>query len=205
MNFRDGTPSPYGESVISPDTPLEDLTFVVFDTETTGLEPGYVLQLAFVVVRGNGEVVDCHRTYIKRHFWRPGRLGAHHVHGITRRHLRSGVPIADAISALESACVGAVPVAHNASFDLTFLKAECARLSRSLQLEPTLCTLRLSRSLDQGRTRRHKLANLVEHYGLDSTPNHDALADAQATAAVLPYLLRDRGVSRLSEISNYRE
>jgi DNA polymerase-3 subunit epsilon len=191
--------------VTSPDTPLEDLTFVVFDTETTGLEPGRLLQLAFVVVRGNGEVVEHHRNYIKRHFWRPGRLGAHHVHGITRRHLRSGVPVADAISALERACAGAVPVAHNASFDLTFLKAECARLGRSLQLEPTLCTLRLSRSLDPGRTRRHKLANLVEHYGLDAIPNHDALADAQATAAILPYLLRDRGASRLSEISDYRE
>jgi DNA polymerase-3 subunit epsilon len=191
--------------VIQPDTPLEELTFVVFDTETTGLEPGHILQLAFVVVRGNGEVVEQHRTYIKRRFWRPGRLGAHHVHGITRRHLRTGTSIADALAALERACVGAIPVAHNASFDLTFLKAECARLGRALRLEPTLCTLRLSRSLDPGRSRRHKLANLVAHYGLDEIPNHDALADALATAAILPCLMRDRGITRLSEISDYRE
>ena len=188
-----------------PDALLQELTFVVFDTETTGLEPGHILQLAFVVVRGNGDVVEHHRTYVKRRFWRPGRLGAHHVHGITRRHLRSGVPMAEALAALERACVGAVPVAHNASFDLTFLKAESARLGHPLQLEPTLCTLRLSRSLDPDRTRRHKLANLVEHYGLNAIPNHDALADAQATAALLPHLFRDRGLTRLSEISDYRE
>lgn len=191
--------------MIPPNTNLEDVTFVVFDTETTGLEPGHLLQLAYVVVRGNGEVLDHYCTYVKRHFWRPGRLGAHHVHGITRRQLRAGVPIADVIAAIERACAGAVPVAHNASFDLTFLRAECERLGRPLQLEPTLCTLRMSRSLDPGRTRRHKLSNLVEHYGLDSIPNHDALADAQATAALLPHLLRDRGVSRLDEISDYRE
>ena len=191
--------------MIPPDTNLEDVTFVVFDTETTGLEPGHVLQLAYVVVRGNGQVLDHYRTYIKRRFWRPGRLGAFHVHGITRRHLRTGVSITDALEALERACAGAVPVAHNASFDLMFLRAECERLGRQLQLEPALCTLRLSRSLDPGRTRRHKLSNLVEHYGLDTMPNHDALADAQATAALVPHLLRDRGVSRLAQISDYRE
>jgi len=191
--------------VLDPDTPLADLHFVVFDTETTGLEPGHTLQLAFVVVQNNGEVVDKFSTYIKRRFWRPGRLGAHHVHGITRRHLRSGMPIAAALERLEQACSGALPVAHNAAFDLTFLRTESSRLGRPLHLERTLCSLRLSRSLDPQRARRHKLANLVEHYGLEAIPTHDALADATATAALLPHLLRERGASRLGDIDDYRE
>jgi DNA polymerase-3 subunit epsilon len=191
--------------VLSPETPLTDTRFVVFDTETTGLEPGHVLQLAFVVVRGNGEMLEDYSTYVKRRFWRPGPLGAHHVHGITRRHLRSGVPMREALDQLEQACAGAIPVAHNAAFDLTFLRAESQRLGRPLRLEPTLCSLKLSRSLDPQRSRRHKLANLVEHYGLDAIPTHDALADAKATALLLPHLIRDRGASRLGDIDAYRE
>jgi DNA polymerase-3 subunit epsilon len=191
--------------VLSPDTPLHDLRYVVFDTETTGLEPGHTLQLAFVVVRGDGKVIDEFSTYIKRRFWRPGRLGAHHVHGITRRHLRSGMPMAAALERLEQACDEALPVAHNAAFDLTFLRRESSRLGRPLRLEPALCSLRLSRSLDPQRSRRHKLANLVEHYGLESIPTHDALADTLATAALLPHLLRERGAERLSDLDDYRE
>ena len=150
--------------MLPPDIPLTDLRFVVFDTETTGLEPGHILQLAFVVVHGNGEVLEDYTTYVKRRFWRPGPLGAHHVHGITRRHLRSGVAIGEALDRLEQACSGALPVAHNAAFDLTFLRTESDRLGRQLRMEPTLCSLRLSRSLDPQRSRRHKLANLVEQH-----------------------------------------
>ena len=190
--------------MLSPDTPLADLRFVVFDTETTGLEPGHILQLAYVVVRGNGQVLEDYSTYVKRRFWRPGPLGAHHVHGISRRHLRSGVSMLDALDRLEQACADALPVAHNAAFDLTFLRAESLRLGRPLRLEPTLCSLKLSRSLDPQRSRRHKLANLVEHYGLAAIPTHDALADARATASLLPHLLRDRGAFRLGDINDYR-
>ena len=188
-----------------PDTPLDDATFVVFDTETTGLEPGHLLQLAFVVARADGHVLERYRTYIKRRFWKPGRLGAHHVHGITRRDLRSGVHMSEALTALERACVSGIPVAHNAAFDLTFLRREAERVGRTLSIGTTLCTLRLSRSLDPSRSRRHKLGNLVEHYGLNEIPNHDALADAEATASLLPHLLREKGAVRLSDLADYCE
>jgi len=69
--------------------------FAVVDTETTGLSPDTcaILQLGIVIVRGDGVIEDQFSTYIKRRFWKTGRLGAHHVHGITRRHLRTGSPI----------------------------------------------------------------------------------------------------------------
>lgn len=179
--------------------------FVVFDTETTGFEPGHILQLAFVVARGDGSVLDRFSTYVRRHHWRPGRLGAYEVHGITRGHLRKGMAMGDALAALERACVDATPVAHNASFDLTFLRAEAERLGRPLQLGPTLCTLKLSRSLDPQKSRRHKLANLVEHYGLSAIPTHDALADALATASLLPHLFADKAITAVGQLADYRE
>jgi DNA polymerase-3 subunit epsilon len=184
---------------------LDDALFVVFDTETTGLEPGHLLQLAFVVIRGDGHVVERYRTYIKRRFWRPGRLGAHHVHGITRRDLRRGVRVETALQALERASATAIPVAHNAAFDLAFLRTEAQRLGRPLALGTTLCSLKLSRSLDPTRSRRHKLGNLVEHYGLSEIPNHDALADAEATASLLPLLIREKGVVRFGDLADYCE
>jgi DNA polymerase-3 subunit epsilon len=187
------------------DVALEDVTFVVFDTETTGLEPGHVLQLAFVVARADGRVLERYRTYLKRHFWKPGRLGAHHVHGITRRDLRGGVPMSVALAALERACKTGIPVAHNAAFDLMFLRSEARRIGRTLDVGSTLCTLKLSRSLDPTRSRRHKLGNLVEHYGLTEIPTHDALADAEATASLLPHLIRERGAARLSDLADYCE
>jgi DNA polymerase-3 subunit epsilon len=184
---------------------LEDATFVVFDTETTGLEPGHVLQLAFVVARADGTVLERYSTYVKRRFWKPGRLGAHHVHGITRGHLRTGVPVSEALDSLERACSSGIPVAHNAAFDLKFLRSESERVGRTLSLGTTLCSLKLSRSLDPARSRRHKLGNLVEHYGLSEIPNHDALADAEATASVLPHLLREKGAMRFSDLVDYCE
>lgn len=187
------------------DAPLNDATFVVFDTETTGLEPGHLLQLAFVVARADGHVLEHYRTYVKRRFWKPGPLGAHHVHGITRRDLRSGVRVYEALAALERACVTGIPVAHNAAFDLMFLRHESERIGRPLALGTTLCTLKLSRSLDPSRSRRHKLGNLVEHYGLSEIPTHDALADAEATASVLPHLLREKGAVNFSDLADYCE
>ena len=183
---------------------MDALRFAIFDTETTGFEPGHVLQLAVVVSRADGTIDDEWSAYVKRRFWRPGRLGAHHVHGITRRNLRVGVPVGEALDHLERRCAGAIPVAHNAAFDVTFLRAEAERLGRPLDIGPVLCSLRLSRSLDPQRTRSHKLAELARHYGVADIPTHDALADSRTTAAVLPHLLAAAHVRDAADLQPYR-
>ena len=59
----------------------------------------------------------------------------------------------------------------------------------ALVIERRVCTLDLSRQLDPDRQLTHGLAELCARYGVPLTDHHDALADATATAAVLPHLL----------------
>ena len=66
--------------------------FAVVDVETSGLRPGrdHVLQIAVVTVDASGDVVDRWSTLVRRRRWWH-RVGPRHIHGITRRSLRSAV------------------------------------------------------------------------------------------------------------------
>jgi len=179
------------------------MRFAVVDTETTGLSPTTcsMLQLGIVVVRGDGTIESQYSTYIKRRFWKPGRLGAHHIHGITRRKLRKGVTVHEALDRLSTELKTATFVAHNAKFDLGFLRAEAQRCGHQLVIQDPICTLTLSRSLDPNKAHPHNLRQLAIRYGITDVPNHDALADAIVTARLLPLLLAKANVTEASHLA----
>jgi DNA polymerase-3 subunit epsilon len=183
---------------------VANMKFAVVDTETTGLSPATcsVLQLGIVVVRGDGTIESQFSTYIKRRFWKPGRLGAHHIHGITRRKLRNGITIQEALDRLSSELKTAIFVAHNAKFDLGFLRAEAQRCGHQLVIQEPICTLTLSRSLDPNKAHPHNLRQLAIRYGITDVPNHDALADAIVTARLLPLLLAKANITNAGELAN---
>lgn len=169
---------------------LRDLTFVVFDSETTGLDPAKddVVQLGAVrVVNGKivpGEVFD---TLVN-----PGRAippGSTRVHGI------SDAMVADA-PRFDAACAGfhqfasaAVIVAHNAPFDMAFLHRECESAAFGFD-HPVLDTVHLS-AVVFGGSAEHTLDALCDRLGIEIPPDlrHTALGDAVATAQVLVALL----------------
>ena len=64
-----------------------------------------------------------------------------------------------------------------------------------------LCTLTLSRRLDPDRQLSHRLTDLCARYGVELVRPHDALADADATAAVLPHLLQAHGITSAAQLS----
>ena len=64
-----------------------------------------------------------------------------------------------------------------------------------------LCTLNLSRKLDPQRSMSHKLKDVAGRYGKSTDRPHDALADAQLTAAVLPDLLAAHRVTTYEELT----
>lgn len=180
--------------------PIEGERFAVVDTETTGLEPSdsRLLQVGVVVALGDGTVVDEWSSYVRGHHWRLGHLGAYEVHGITRRHLRGGQPLAEVLAQLNRRLEGAVFTAHNAPFDLGFLLAASRHSGVALAPAPVLCTLALARGLSGGRGNR--LHQVAERYGIAAGGLHDALADARLCATVLPRLLADAGVHTAEQL-----
>jgi DNA polymerase III epsilon subunit-like protein len=178
---------------------LDDHTirFAVVDVETSGLDPQrhLLLQVGVVVVDGSGQVLDRWASLIRpeRRWW--FSVGPTSIHGIRRRDVRGAPPAVDVLQRLARSLDGAVFVAHNASFDRSFLRAAADAHGVAVPLDPTLCTLQLSRRLDPERRLSHKLIDLCARYDVLLERPHDALADADATAAVLGRLLEAHGIT----------
>ncbi|NHQ75370.1 exonuclease [Roseovarius gahaiensis] len=173
------------------DTPLRQLQFVVFDTETTGLTPrdgDEIVQIAGVrVVNGRiltGEAFD---TLVN-----PGGpipQASTKVHGISADMVQDAPDIAEAGRQFHNYCEDAVLVAHNAPFDMAFLRLKEDRIGRAFD-HPTLCTVLLSAALFD-HSGQHTLDALAERFGVSIPPEHrhTALGDAMATAEVFLRML----------------
>ena len=190
---------------VAPTTPIDQVRFAVVDTETTGLstDDDRVLQVGVVVVRGNGAVEKEFVTYVRRLTWGFGHVGAFHIHGITRRQLRGGIKPHEALEKLNALISDCVFTAHNAKFDIGFLQSDSTRLQIPLKLTGPLCTLTLSRKLDPQRAMSHKLKDVAARFGKSTERPHDALADAQLTAAVLPELLSAHRITTYGELTTH--
>lgn len=187
------------------DSRLEQLTYVVFDTETTGLRPDQgdeIVQIAAVrIVNGRrveGEVFD---TLVN-----PGRpipAASTAVHGITDAMVE-GAPTADTvIPRFHAFAEGAVLVAHNAPFDMAFLR----RLGPAQGLafdHPILDTVLLS-AVVFGQHEVHTLDALTQRLGvtLPEEARHTAIGDTIATADAFQKLLamlRGRGLGTFGAV-----
>lgn len=182
--------------------------FAVVDVETSGLNSRRhrVLQLAVVTVDADGRLLDEWDTFVRLR-WPLARVGPTRVHGITRPMLK-GAPRADSVLAELSERLGdSLFVAHNARFDGEFLLRAAHRARRPTpeiaRLERRLCTLRMSRRLDPERERSHRLTDLCARYDVPLLQPHEARADARATAAVLPHLLRAHGITDAADLEPF--
>lgn len=182
--------------------------FAVVDLETSGFSTRRhrILQLGLVTVEADGTVVDEWATLVRLR-WPLGRVGPTHVHGITRPMLRDAPALPEVLDELGRRIDGAVFTAHNARFDGEFLARATRRRPADdptrRALERRLCTLRMSRRLDPERAQSHRLVDVAARYGVPLDRPHDALADAAATAAVLPHLLRAHGVERAADLDPF--
>ncbi|MFB6273460.1 MAG: DEDD exonuclease domain-containing protein [Salinibacter sp.] len=160
-----------------------DATFVVTDVETTGTtaEDDRILEIGAVKLR-NGAVVDRFQQLVNPEQSVPGRITK--LTGITTGMVFEA-PTVEAVLPEYLRFLGEdVLVAHNLSFDESFLNAELGRIGRTTLSNETLCTVRLARRLLPGLDSKG-LSRLTQFYDIDVDGRHRALGDAEATSIVL--------------------
>ncbi|WP_407653579.1 DEDD exonuclease domain-containing protein [Actinoplanes oblitus] len=172
---------------------LADTTFVVLDLETTGGAPdgGGITEIGAVKVRG-GQRLGEFGTLVNPGEPLPPFITV--LTGITEAMLRPAPPIETVLPALLEFLRGAVLVAHNAPYDVGFLKAACARHGYPWPAPRVLDTAALARrALTRDEVPNRKLGTLAHFFRSTVEPNHRALDDAKATVDVLHGLIERLG------------
>jgi DNA polymerase-3 subunit epsilon len=162
--------------------------YTAVDVETTGLgDHDRIVELAAVVFRGDGEILDEYATVVD-----PVTISTSatcEIHGLTDEQV-AGAPRVEAVLAeLWKLSAGTVLVAHNLAFEQRFLDRESRRARMPVPAMLSLCTLRTARVQLDGHT--FKLKPLYKTAtGEWPDEDHTALADARATSIVLCWMLR---------------
>lgn len=186
--------------------PLRDLTFCVVDLETTGGAPADlgITEIGAVKVRG-GEVLGEFATLVNPAQPIPPYISV--LTGITDATVAASPRLAAALPAFLEFAHGCVLVAHNAPYDMGFLRHAAEALGYDWAPLAVLDTARFSRAvLPRGEVPNHKLATLAQHFRAGTRPVHRALDDARATVDVLHGLLErvgSVGVDTLEEALAY--
>jgi DNA polymerase-3 subunit epsilon len=185
---------------------LADVTFVVVDLETTGGSPSgsQITEFGAVKVRG-GQVLGEFQTLVRPSTPIPPFITV--LTGITNAMVADAPGIRTVLPQFLQFAAGSVLVAHNAGFDVSFLKAAAAETGHAWPAFAVIDTVRLARQLvHRDEAPNHKLSSLAALFGAQTTPDHRALHDARATVDVLHALIErvgNLGVHTLEELQSY--
>lgn len=200
---------------ISKSTPMSELRFVVFDSETTGLDlaTNRLLSIAGVGVLGHEvQLDDAFEAMVAQ----PDVGGAEAaiVHGLISNDLVDGLPEGEAAARFLDYAAGAVLVAHHAAFDVRMLEKAIAPHRGAKVWNPSVDTAQLARRVDAGamssnhahgveQRGTYQLDHLVRQHGIEVRERHTAAGDALATALLLQRLLRKaerRGIKTFGDL-----
>jgi len=186
---------------------LREVTFCVVDLETTGGSAAggsMITEVGAVKVRG-GEVLGEFQTLVNPQLGIPPFIAV--LTGITDSMVATAPSIDQVLPQFLEFARGCVLVAHNAPFDVGFLKHFAALQERPWPAFEVLDTARLARRvITRDEAPNCKLASLASLFQATTTPNHRALEDARATVDVLHGLvarLGNLGVHTLEELQTY--
>ena len=169
--------------------PLSRTTFVVVDLETTGASPRdcAITEIGAVKTRG-GEVIGEFQTLVDPGMSIPPMIVA--LTGITDAMVVAAPRIEAVLPAFLEFLGDGVLVAHNARFDVGFLKAACAAHGYRWPHPEVVDTVTLARrATTKEEAPNRKLSTLARVFGTEVTPNHRALEDARATGEILHRML----------------
>jgi DNA polymerase III subunit epsilon len=190
-------------------TPLADVRFVVFDTETTGLDPrrSRILSIGAVGVQHwQADLTDSLECYVQQQGGEEGGE-AIEVHGILPNERHFNLSEAEAIQRLLAFCRDAVLVGHHISFDLAMVNNALKRIGGKKLLNKQLDTIDLARRIAGPelayRQGAFGLDALCQQYRIPLSDRHTAAGDAYITAVLLMKLLsrlEKRGVKKLGQL-----
>lgn len=193
------------------DKPLSEVRFVVFDTETTGLNPkkDEVISIGAVVVE-NGEICfdDSLELYLQNASI--GDSESVEVHQILSKDLEQGGKEKEILNSFLEYIRGDVLVAHYAEFDVKMMNKIFQRYADFSLFNASLDTIHLTKRLDgvlnhpeKIKTGAYTLDALCERFGINFSIRHHAAGDALATAELLLILLQKaqkRGIKTLKNL-----
>jgi DNA polymerase-3 subunit epsilon len=192
-------------TVVPLGAPLAEIPFAVVDVETTGRGNwlGHrMIEIAVVEVRG-GAVVDHYETLLN-----PGQRVPSEITSLTgiTAEMVAGAPYFDHVAdEVASRLAGRVFVAHNATFDWSFVASELVAATGEAPDVPRLCTVRMCRRLVPA-LRHRNLDVLAHHFGVVNHARHRAYGDALATARILIRMLDEaagRGIEDVATLTWY--
>ena len=184
-------------------TRLSDLTCVVFDTETTGLDPASdrIVQIAGLRIARGRLTGEQFETLVN-----PGRPippGATAIHGITDAMVSDALDMTAALKAFHHFAEDAVLVAHNAPFDMKILRR--AALETGAHFDNRVLDTILLSAMVWGQSAPHSLDALAARLGIVIPPEerHTAMGDTRATAEAylrLTAALHAKGLERFEDV-----
>ncbi len=185
---------------------LTDAKFACLDTETTGLSPqegGRICEVA-VSVSQNGRPLKEFSTLINPQM--PMHPDVIAIHGITNEMVKTAPVFAEVLPKLAAMLDGCVLVAHNADFDLNFLRYEFEQCGMKFPDLPVVDTLKLAKK--SGRFEKNRLGFIAEKLGISATGWHRAMADTKMAEQILYYFLVElskQGVRTLEQVTLFEQ
>ncbi len=185
-------------------TPLRAVTFCVVDLETTGSGPeSTITEFGAVKVRG-GEVLGEFATLVNPQTHIPALIAV--LTGITNQMVATCPTLGEVLPSFLEFSRDTVLVAHNARFDIGFLRRACEQFDQPWPNPTVVDTVGLARQgLLAGEVPNCKLETLARHFRSTTQPNHRALSDARATVDVLHGLLERIGNLGVLTIEDLKE
>jgi len=183
---------------------LENLSYVIVDIETTGLNPAAdeIIEIGAIKIE-NREIKDIFNKLVRPERQVPENIT--NLTGITQDMVASEFPIKPVISQFVKFIGNSIIVAHNAEFDTSFLKNSMKKwLNRDMD-NLIVCTVLISRDI-LPNLENHKLHTVAKYFGLEVSNRHRAIGDAELTYQIWLHLLqklKERNILTRNDLEMY--